>query len=271
MHPLLLIPIIASFALMIPGASYSDSDFVLAGSGYGATNKGDIQVMSMQASLSIPESGQATFQSGQFLSGGDARLIKDMSLSLSNNKKSLRLSASSDDFTLSASGRLVLSAGDSLIYNLKGKTSDTKSFSIFAVLKQDKPKEVVQESQKSVQKDLLLLVKQYDRVEWKNQYKFTVRTFDPKSNTLSDFNSSSGLEGITISADVTNPLGEKIKTFSGMTQKFGYYEGSLIIPDNARTGIYILNVTASDKDYKTTSKEFTFVVIPLSTGPTATS
>lgn len=269
MQLLLLISFVAALALVIPSESYSDTSFVLAGNGYGTTNKG-IQTTSIQASLNILDSGQVMFQDGQFLSGDDIHLIKDMDFSLSNNKKSLKLVASSDDFTLLASGRLILSAGDSMIYNLKGKTSDTKSFSIFAVLKPGTPQEIVQEPPKPIQKDLLLLVKQYDRVEWKSQYKFTVKTFDPKLNPSSDFYSSSGLGGITISASVTNPIGDKIKTFNGMTQKFGSYEDSLIIPDNARTGIYTLNVTASGKDYKTTSKEFTFLVIPISTGPTAT-
>jgi hypothetical protein len=52
-----------------------------------------------------------------------------------------------------------------------------------------------------------------------------------------------------------------------MTQKFGYYEDSVIIPDNARTGIYKLVVTVSGEKHQSITKEFTFVVFPLNTRP----
>ena len=261
---LLLIPLVTALALIVPSTSYSDTSFVLAGNGYGITNNG-VQTTSIQALLSLSDS-KIEFQDGTLLIGDDAHTITDMIISLTNNKKSLKLSATSDDLDMSASGKLILSAGTDSIYHIQGKTSDSESFSIFAVLKQDK--KILVEEQKPIQKDILLLVKQTERVEWKSPYKFTIRTFDPKLNTLSDFHSTSGyLEGITISASITNPVGEKIKTFSSTTQKFGYYEDSIIIPDNSRTGIYTLNVTASGKDYKTTSQEFTFIVFPLNTRP----
>lgn len=264
---LLLIPFVAALALIVPSISYSDTDFVLTGNGYGTTNNG-VQMTSLQALLDFSDS-KIQFQSGRFLIGDDTHTITDMTVSLTNNKKLLKLTAASDELGITASGKLVLSMGTDSIYHIQGKTSDSKSFSVFAVLKQDK--KPTPEAQKPAQKDILLLVKQTERVEWKSPYKFTIRTFDPKLNPLSDFYGTSGyLEGLTISASITNPIGDKIKASNGVTQEFGYYEDSVIIPDNARTGIYTLNVTASGKDYKTVSKEFTFVVFPISTGPTAT-
>lgn len=265
---LLLIPFVAALALIVPNMSYSDTGFVLSGNGYGTTNN-SIQTISLQALLDFSDS-KIQFQSGRFLIGDDIHTITDMIVSLTNNKKSLKLTADSDDLGITASGKLVLSTSSDSIYHIQGETSDSKLFSVFAVLKQDK--KPTSETQKPSQKDILLLVKQTERVEWKSPYKFTVRTFDPKLNPLSDFHSTSGyLEGITISTSITDPIGDKIKTSEGMIQKFGYYEDSVIIPDNARTGIYTLVVTASGKDYKTTSKEFAFVVFPISTGSTATS
>lgn len=259
---LLLIPFIAVLALMVPSISYSDTDFILIGNGYGKTNN-NIQTTSLQALLDFSNS-KIQFQSGKLSIGDDIRTITDMIISISNNKKSLKLDAHSGDLGISAFGNLVLSAGPNSIYHLQGKTTDSQIFSIFVVLKQDNSPS--SEAQKPAQKDILLLVTQMKSVEWKSQYKFTIRAFDPESNPLSDFHSTYGyLEGVTISANITNPIGDKIKTSSGMTQKFGYYDDSVIIPDNSRTGIYTLNVTASGKDYKTTSKEFTFVVSPLTT------
>lgn len=263
MH-LLLIPLVAALALISPSMSYSDTSFVLAGNGYGTTNN-SAQAASLQASLELSDS-KIHFQSGRFLIGDDIHTITDMAVSITNNKKSLKLTATADDLRITGSGKLILSMDTDSIYHIQGKTSDSKSFSVFAVLKQDK--KPTSEAQKLNQKDILLLVEHTERVEWKSPYKFTIRTFDPKLNPLSDFYGTSGyLEEITISASITNPVGDKIKASEGMTQKFGYYEDSVIIPDNARTGIYTLNVTASGKDYKTASKEFTFVVFPLNTRP----
>lgn len=260
----LLILFVTALALIVPSVSYSDTGFVLAGNGYGTTGNG-VQTISLQALLDFSDP-KIMFQSGRLLIGDDTHTITDMTISLSNNKKSLKLTATSDDLGITASGKLILSADANSIYHIQGKTSDSKSFSIFAILKQDK--EPVIETQKPIQKDILLLVKQTERVEWKSPYTFTIRTFDPKLNTLSDFQSTSGyLEGIHISATITNSIGDKIKTSKGTTQKFGYYEDSVLIPDNARTGVYMLNVTVSGKDYKTISKEFTFVVSPLNTRP----
>ncbi|MGQ0606501.1 MAG: hypothetical protein ACT4OD_06090 [Candidatus Nitrosotenuis sp.] len=267
MHLLLLILLVGVLVLIIPSESYSDTDFILVGNGYGTVNK-NVEMASLQASVKILDNGKSVFQSGQFSSGDEIHSINDMNLSLLHNKKFIRLVADSDDFTMSASGRLVISLGDDSIYHLKGKTSTNRdsSFSIFAILKQDKTQVAIEESPSTPKRDVLLLVKQFERVEWKSPYKFTIRTFDPKLNQLSDFHNTSGyLDGITISAIITNPVGDKIKTSTGVTEKFGYYEDSVIIPDNARTGIYTLNVTASGKDYQTTSKEFTFVVIPILT------
>jgi len=286
---LLLLASLVGF-LIIPIHAYSQpQSFVLAGSGFGTIHKA-IEGASLQTKLQIPESGKVVFESGQFLLGDETHSIEDMNLSLFYNKKFIRLVANSDDaISITASGRLVASAGDDLIYHINGKTSrqsNNEGFSLFAVLKQNTiqndskelgisgilPKNVLTQSIDDLtpKQDLLLLVKQYDRVEWKNPYKFTVKTFDPEQNPLFDFYKTSGyLNDMQISAVVTNPIGEIIKTSNGMTQTFGYYEDSVIIPDNARTGTYTLNVTASGKNYVPVTQEFQFVVIPAYSGPTA--
>lgn len=261
MRFLLLIATIGVLAIVVP-QSYADSDFVLTGSGFGKIN-GKVGATSLQLLLQMPDSGKPVFESGQILLGDNSYSIATASLFLSDNKKLIQLDAKTGDTTVSASGKLALSAGDNSIYHLRGKTISGDTFSIFAKLK---PILAISEPTSVPKNDLLLLVKQTERVEWKSQYKFVIRTFDPKANPLSDFYSTSGyLEGMTISASVTNPLGEIIKTSDGMTKQFGYYDDSVIIPDNARTGIYKLTVTASGKDHQSVTKEFTFVVIPNST------
>ncbi|MBI5697285.1 MAG: hypothetical protein HZC29_02035 [Thaumarchaeota archaeon] len=289
MQLLLLVALVVLLIIPIHAYSQESQNFVLAGSGFGTIQK-TVEGASLQTKLQIPENGKVVFESGQFLLGDETHSIKDMNLSLFYNKKFIRLVANSDEaISITASGRLVASAGDDLIYHINGKTSrqsNNEGFSLFAVLKQNTlqndgkelgipgmlPKDVQTQSIDDLtpKQDLLILVKQYDRVEWKNPYKFTVKTFDPEQNPLFDFYKTSGyLNNIQISVVVTNPIGEIIKTSSGITQTFGYYEDSVIIPDNARTGTYTLNVTASGKNYAPVTQEFQFVVIPAYSGSTA--
>lgn len=288
MRSLLLASLVGFLIIPIHAYSEESQNFVLEGSGFGTVHKA-IEGASLQTMLQIPKDGKIVFESGQFLFGDETYSIKDMNLSLFYNKKFIRLVANSNDaMSITASGRLVASAGDDMIYHINGKTSrqsNNEGFSLFAVLKQNPlqndedpgifgilPKDVPMQNIDDLapKQDLLLLVKQYDRVEWKNPYKFTVKTFDPAQNPLFDFYKTSGyLNDIQISAMVRNPIGEIIKTSNGMTQKFGYYEDSIIIPDNARAGTYTLNVTASGKNYVPVTKEFQFIVIPAYSGPTA--
>lgn len=261
MWSLLLIVILGMLAITIPEL-YADSDFVLVGNGLGKIN-GKVEPTFLQMSLQVQDSGKSVFKDGQFLLGEDSYSIDEASFFLSENKKLVRVDAKTGTSSLSASGKLVISVTDGGIYQISGKTSDGNAFSIFTKLRP-----ITQSEHVDTKNEILLLVKQTERVEWKSPYKFTIRTFDPKANPLSDFYGNSGyLEGMKISATITNPIGDVIKTSNGMTQKFGYYEDSVIIPDNARTGTYKLVVTASGEKHQSITKEFTFVVFPLNTRP----
>ena len=258
MQFLLLTVMVSVVAFLIPAQIYADSDHVVSGNGFGIID-GSVKPVSLQLNIQIPQTGSVVFQDGTISIGNQAAPIKSLSLSMSNNKKIINLNANADDLTLNALGKLVTSTKTDSVYHVSGKTSKG-IISIFVKLGQ-----TISSEESISKKNLLLLVKQTDRVEWKSPYKFTVRTFDPQINTKSDFYSNSGyLEGVSISAIITNPVGDVIKRFDGVTQKFGYYENSVIIPDNARTGIYKLNVTLTGKDYVPVKQEFTFVVFPSS-------
>jgi len=261
--------------------SYSEktSSYTFGGNGFGIAQNG-VNGASLQTSLYISDSGKPVFQSGQFTFGDKTHSIKDLNLFLQSGKKFIRLSAMSDDgLAITASGRLAASAGTDLIYTVNGKASEKNTdngFSLIMTLKQDNPQEVgiagvlpkdnTQNKPDSAKQDILILVRQSERVQWKNPYDFTVKIFDKKINTLIDFDQSSGyLNGVKISATITNPDGQIIKTSSGITQNLGLYRDSIIIPDNARIGTYTLNVTASGEKFNTTYEQFEFSVIPLGT------
>lgn len=267
MRYLILLALVGIFALVVQ-ESYADSDFTLDATGFSKIN-GKVEPASLHLSLVISDSGMPVFGNGQISLGNDPHSIDSAGIVLSNNKRLIRLNAETENYSISASGRTVLSAGDNIVYQLNGKTSDGSTFSVFARLKPSPTIPVISEPQPAEKDEILLLVKHTERVQWKSTYKFTVRTLDPKTNPLADFATSSGyLDKVKISAIVTNPLGNIIKTSSGETSKFGYFDDSVIIPDNARTGIYKLAVTASGENYQSTTREFTFVVIPLNTSPT---
>ena len=254
--------LIACIFVNIPIQSYSESvDYALVGNGYGIL--GDT-VREIMIKLTLKNyDGKMVFQNGQATLGNENYTIKKLDMSFLQNGKLIKINAvTNDDITVKATGKLVTSNKDGSIYQLSGQANNKSSQKLIILatllLEKTTPQTTTTDKQ-----DILLLVKHYDRVEWKSPYKFVVRAFDPKLNPTSDFSITSGyLEGIKISAKVIDPSGKTLKASDGFTQKYGYYEDTIIIPDNARTGNYALNVTASGKNFNTVTKELTFVVIP---------
>ncbi len=244
------------------------ADYGLDGVGYTISDR---QIQDTSISLKL-DSAMVVLQGGSLQIGAQLHSLTNADLSFFQNSKIFRLGATSNDgLEVTGTGRLVTSNSHGSIYQMTGlaikdDTSQRMTLSLmFAKSESDAQQTKVKEKQ-----DVLLLVKHFNRVQWKNLYKFTVKTFDPKSNPLSNFDQASGyIAGVGITAKVTDPLGNIIKISNGTTTEFGYYEDRLIIPDNARTGPYLLNVTAYGENYKATSEELTFFVIPLGTNPTA--
>src|SRR5574338_8595 len=125
----LILLVALTLTLTVPTISYSENttSYVLEGNGFGTT-KDTITGVSIESFLQIPTSGKPAFDNGQFVFGDKIYSIKDMNLSILYNKKLIKLSAVSDEgISLSASGRIAASAGDSLIYLVNGKTSEQES------------------------------------------------------------------------------------------------------------------------------------------------
>lgn len=250
--------------------------FVMEGAGYGISDK-ETEFVEIQLYLGP---SKRVLQDGHLQISDKVYSIESLNLSFYRSEKIFRINAvAENDSAFTGIGRLILSNQDGSVYLLSGKLDNngvTEKIILYTILKEGSlpqtQNDITEEDQMEEQgfatvlpdkKDVLLLVKHTDRVEWLNSYKFTARTFDPKENTFSNFDKTSGyLEGVEISADVTDPLGNIVKTFAGKTQKFGYYEGSFLIPDNARVGTWKLNITASGDQFKTTNKEFVFFVDP---------
>gem|GEM_PF-3770242 len=265
MKSLVAIPIFA-LAILFTQSYAQETDYFLSASGYKISDD-TANKMTLDFQLEMTSPANPVLRQGILVLDGEERAIEDFNLVFYRDGRLFRLNAESDDLTIRANGRMLASNQEGSIYQLSGATTRdgvSERFLLVAILKPI-------EAQKTVgfaailpeKEDVLILVRHVDRVEWMGLYKFTVRTFDPQLNSFSDFYKTSGyLEGVPISAKITDPLGNVIETSSGETQKFGYYESSFLIPDNSRTGAYVLNVTASGEKFKASSKELTFFVTP---------
>jgi hypothetical protein len=268
---LIAIPIFA-LAILFTQSYAQETDYFLSASGYKISNDA-ANKMTLDFQLEMTSPANPVLRQGTLVLDDKERAIENFNLIFYRDGRLFRLNAESDDLTIRANGRMLVSNQEGSIYQLSGATTRdgvSERFLLVAILKPIEEQKTVdfaailpEKETVAEKEDVLVLVRHVDRVEWMGLYKFTVRTFDPLLNSFSDFYKTSGyLEGVPISAKITDPLGNVIETSSGETQKFGYYEASLLIPDNSRTGAYVLNVTVSGEKFKASSKEMTFFVTP---------
>jgi hypothetical protein len=267
----LVIPILALAILFVP--SYAqEADYLLSASGYKISDDAASK-MTLDLQLEMSSPANPVLQQGTFVLDGEDHTVENFNLIFYRDTRLFRLNVESEDLTIRANGRMLASNQEGSIYHLSGavmRDGVSERFLLTAILKPVEEQKTVdfaatlpEEDVVTEKEDVLVLVKHTDRVEWMGLYQFTVRTFDPLLNSFSDFYKTSGyLEGVPISATITDPLGNVIETLGDKTQKFGYYDGSFLIPDNSRTGAYVLNVTVSGEKFKTSSKEMTFFVSP---------
>ena len=239
---------------------------IISGQGYGIVSK-NLQKASLMIPDKLVQDSSSARMDGKLILNEKSYVLKNIDYTISAKKISLK--ADAGYFLIKASGKLLANSSNASIYQLAAKTSKGDSFFILIkVYSEDlrpssdfpqNPKPPAET--KSIKNDLLLMVKQTERVNWKNQYQFTVRIFDPKSNPLNDFYKTDGyLDNIRITGKIQNPTGDVIKTFNGTTRNFGYYLDSLIIPDNSITGNYKLEVVASGDEYNKVVRQFDFFV-----------
>ena len=104
------------------------------------------------------------------------------------------------------------------------------------------------------------LIDQYDRVYNKNNYKFFVKTFDKSIYSGNNFQNFQGkIDGVGISAIITDPNGDVKADFSGITE-YGIYEGVVYVPENLwQRGWYTLDLVI-EYDDKFQFEQLTFYV-----------
>jgi len=111
------------------------------------------------------------------------------------------------------------------------------------------PEQVTKESSMPLeQPEMKILVKQTERVYWKQNFDITIRVFNAELNRLNDFDQNWGyIPGIDILVEIFNEDDELLTSLSGQTGNTGYYDAEYYIVENLISrGDYIVNVTADN-------------------------
>ena len=105
---------------------------------------------------------------------------------------------------------------------------------------------------------ITLITKHYDRFYLQYPYKFTSKVYYSKDNPHDNFDQRGGeVIGAHITADIISQNGDVVKSFDGLTSKFGYFSDSFLPPDNFVIGTYAVIVTA-EKDGQSDIDELVF-------------
>ena len=105
---------------------------------------------------------------------------------------------------------------------------------------------------------ITLITKHYDRFYLQYPYSFTSKVYYSKDNPHDNFDQKGGeVNGVHITADIINQNGDVVKSFDGLTSKFGYFSDSFLPPDNFVIGTYAVIVTA-EKDGQSDIDELVF-------------
>lgn len=260
-----------------PMLAYAETlDYVMHGWGYGLSD--DIVNAHLNLDLEKDTSNNhISFQSGQVIFDDMTYSIRSMNVVLLQDQRVIKVNGAAGDISISATGRLVALNYEGAIYDLRGyviKDDAPQRIFISVILSQTKPaadgsdlsdvsgdeaSEPLSEKQ-----DVHLLVRHKTIVQWKDRYDFTVRVFDPALNPSMNFYHGFGfIEGVQISAKITDPVGREMRTINGTTDNTGYFVGSLIIPDNSFTGSYALDVMIHGDTITSKSQRLFFEVIPF--------
>jgi hypothetical protein len=276
MNLLLALAVIALIAVL-PLTAYSDSaDYTMHGWGYGVSS--ELTKVSLHLDLKKQTAGKVDLVQGRFTVDEQSYPLRNLVFLPIFDERFVKINAVASDASLNLTGRLVAENDDGMVYDLRGtitRNNIREMVFVLAVLhvahvpalESVIPNATNQNDSTTIEDklDALLLVRHKTTVQWRDSYDFTVRVFDPALNPSSNFYNSFGfLEGVKITAKVTDTAGRLVNTINGTTDSTGYFIGSVIIPDNSITGLYTLDVSISDSKYDSQSQRLVFVVNPVS-------
>jgi hypothetical protein len=276
MMNLLLAMAIIALITILPLTAYSDSaDYTMYGWGYGISS--ELTTVSLHLDLKKQTAGKVDFVQGRFTVDEQSYLLRSLMFLPLFDERFVKINAIASGASLNLTGRLVAENDDGMVYDLRGtvtRNNIREMVFVSAVLRvahlpiqESAIHNPTNQNNSTViedKLDALLLVRHKTSVQWRDSYDFTVRVFDPALNPSSNFYNSIGfLEGVKITAKVTDTAGRLVNTINGTTDDAGYFIGSVMIPDNSITGLYTLDVLISDSKYDSQPQRLAFVVNPV--------
>ncbi|MEM3144002.1 MAG: hypothetical protein QXW91_05185 [Candidatus Nitrosotenuis sp.] len=273
---LLLAMAVIALITILPLTAYSDSaDYTMYGWGYGVAS--ELTTVSLHLDLTKQSIGKVDLVQGRFIVDEQSYPLRSLVFLPLFDERFVKINAVASDASLNLTGRLVAESDDGMVYDLRGtitRNNIREMVFVSAVLHRVHlpmqetaiPSPTNQNDSIMIEDklDALLLVRHKTSVQWRDSYDFTVRVFDPALNPGSNFYNSIGfLEGVQITAKVTDTAGRLVNTINGTTDNAGYFTGSVIIHDNSITGLYTLDVLISDSKYNSQSQRLAFVVNPV--------
>lgn len=273
----LWIAVVVAVLVAAPISAHSETlDYTLYGWGYAVSS--DIVSAHIQLDLKDATGSQATFEQGYLVLDEKNYPFNGLDFVFLQDQRMVKINGMADGVSFTATGRLAALHQDGAIYDLKGhiiKDNVPQRLFLSTILVQAEPttemalpvpdnNETDVTGNDSEKQDILLLVRHKNAVQWMDRYDFTVRVFDPPSNPSLNFYHNFGfIEGIGVSAKITDPVGREIRTINGTTDNTGYFTGSVIIPDNSFPGSYVLDVSVQGDGFATKSQQLFFQVIQL--------
>lgn len=248
----LLFLFVLVISVLTLNTAYAESNSILSGTGF-AINNNNIEKISIQTSLAKQDSGKLVLDDGSIVIGENVYQLNGADLVLTQNNKSIQLSASSENLLIQFSGRLVMSLGNNLIYGVSGTTSGAKdtTFTSYVLLKQNttsKPEPNKPETKPVIQKskkELILTYKQDQRSYWNDNYDIYVKVFDKSANPNPKYDDFGGLlKDASVNVELLDGNGKKY-LING-TSSFGVWHGSKLFIENiSLPGTYKVTINAS--------------------------
>lgn len=103
-----------------------------------------------------------------------------------------------------------------------------------------------------------MIVSNPNSVQYKHTFSFDVIAINTEIASKKD----QRIQDVTVIAKVTNPIGELVQYWKGITDKYGKFEASFFVPDNTMLGLYTLQIVADLEKYTTNTKSIPFYVTP---------
>ena len=99
--------------------------------------------------------------------------------------------------------------------------------------------------------NISILTKYTQRVYSKQLVQIEIKIYDREQNKLNNFSQNYGqISDVNISVKITNEEKETIHLVNGTTNEFGFFETEMLIPDNSKRELLVVEINAENENSK---------------------